>query len=264
MTIRIEKTNLPHDSPNTIYTIIIDNPEVKNAVDGKTAQHLADAFRTFEEDDYALVSVLWGANGTFCAGADLKAIVKGNGNRIEREGDGPMGPSRMILSKPVIAAVSGYAVAGGLELAIWCDLRVVEESAIFGVFCRRFGVPLIDGGTVRLPRLIGISRAMDMILTGRPVTAQEAFEWGLANRVVKTGTCREEAEMLALEIAQFPQICMRNDRLSAYEQAGMYLTRALKNEFEYGLNTLKSGEYLKGSKSFTRGIGKHGRFEKKE
>lgn len=262
MTIRIEKTNLHHNSSNYIYTIIIDNPEVKNAVDGPTAQKLADAFRKFEDDDNALVAVLWGANGTFCAGANLKAIAEGKGNKIERQGDGPMGPTRMILSKPVIAAVSGYAVAGGLELAIWCDLRVVEKSAIFGVFCRRFGVPLIDGGTVRLPRLIGLSRAMDLILTGRPVYAQEAFEIGLANRIVEDGTSREEAEKLALEIAHFPNTCMKNDRLSAYEQFSMKLDDALKNEFQYGLKTLASGEFLDGSKSFTKGVGKHGKFEK--
>lgn len=253
MPIRIEKKY-------PVYTIIIDNPEVKNAVDGETAQQLADAFRDFEDDENARVAVLWGTNGTFCAGANLKAVVDGKGNRIDKEGDGPMGPSRMILSKPVIAAVAGYAVAGGLELAVWCDLRVVEESAIFGVFCRRFGVPLIDGGTVRLPRLIGLSRAMDMILTGRSVTAEEALSWGLANRVVPHGKSKEEAEKLALEIATFPQTCMRNDRLSAYEQFGMEVEDALKNEFEYGLKTLAAGEYLKGSKAFTKGKGKHGKF----
>ncbi|MGQ4875604.1 MAG: crotonase/enoyl-CoA hydratase family protein [Promethearchaeia archaeon] len=253
MPIKIEK-----DYP--IYTVIIDNPESKNAVDGPTAQELADAFRNFEDDDKALVAVLYGANGTFCSGANLKAIAKGLGNRIDPKGDGPMGPSRMLLSKPVIAAVSGYAVAGGLELALWCDLRVAEESAIFGVFCRRFGVPLIDGGTVRLPRLIGLSRALDMILTGRPVSAREAYQWGLVNRLVPDGKAREEAEKLAGEIASFPQICMRNDRLSAYEQFGMTIEEALANEFKYGLKTLESGEYLEGSKRFSNGIGKHGKF----
>ncbi len=253
MVIRIEK-NYP------IITIIINNPEVKNAVDGPTALQLADAFRDFEQDEKALVAVLWGANGTFCSGANLKAVADGRGNRIDKSGDGPMGPSRMILSKPVIAAVSGYAVAGGLELALWCDMRVVESSAIFGVFCRRFGVPLIDGGTVRLPRLIGLSRAMDMILTGRPVNAEEAYSWGLANRVVEDGKSRIEAEKLAREIAAFPKTCMRNDRLSTFEQAGMELKSAIKNEFEYGLKTLASGEYLNGSKSFTEGEGKHGKF----
>ena len=251
MTILIEKKY-------PVYTVIIDNSEVKNAVDASTALELANAFRDFEEDKKALVAVLWGTNGVFCSGANLKAIVDGRGNRIEVEGDSPMGPCRMMLSKPTIAAVAGYAVAGGLELAIWCDLRVMEESAIFGVFCRRFGVPLVDGGTVRLPRLIGLSRALDMILTGRPVSAQEAFEWGLANRIVKDGTVREEAEKLARQIASFPQICMRNDRSSTYEQFGMNLKGAMKNEFEYGLNTLESGEYLEGSKKFTLGKGKHG------
>jgi len=190
MPIKVEK-NYP------IYTIVIDNPEVKNAVDGPTAKELAEAFRDFENDADALVAVLWGANGVFCSGANLKAISTEKGNRIDAKGDGPMGPSRLMLSKPVIAAVAGYAVAGGLELALWCDMRVVEESAIFGVFCRRFGVPLIDGGTVRLPRLIGLSRAMDMILTGRPITAEEAFSWGLANRLVPHGRSREEAEKIA-------------------------------------------------------------------
>ncbi|MFX1590006.1 MAG: crotonase/enoyl-CoA hydratase family protein, partial [Promethearchaeota archaeon] len=234
MTVRIE-INYP------VYTIIIDNPQVKNAVDGLTALELSNAFREFEKDNKALVAILWGANGVFCSGANLKAITEGRPNRIRKGGDGPMGPTRMMLSKPIIAAVAGYAVAGGLELALWCDLRVVEESAIFGVFCRRFGVPLIDGGTVRLPRLIGLSRALDMTLTGRPVTAQEAFNWGLANRIVKDGTAREEAEKLASKIASFPQICMQNDRLSTYEQFGMNLKEAMKNEFEYGLKTLESG-----------------------
>lgn len=243
-----------------VYTVIINNSEVKNAVDGPTAYQLANAFREFEQDDEALVAVLWGANGTFCSGANLKAIVEGKGSRIDREGDAPMGPSRMMLSKPVIAAVAGYAVAGGLELALWCDMRIVEKSAIFGVFCRRFGVPLIDGGTVRLPKLIGLSRALDMILTGRPVTAQEAYEWGLANRIVDDGKSRSEAENLAREIAAFPQICMRNDRLSTYDQLGLDIKKAMAKEFEYGLNTLEKGEYLTGSKAFTQGKGKHGSF----
>jgi enoyl-CoA hydratase len=243
-----------------VFTVIIDNPDVKNAVDGPTAQELAGAFRDFEKDENALIAVLWGANGTFCAGANLKAIAEGHANRIDTRGDGPMGPSRMVLSKPIIAAVAGYAVAGGLELALWCDMRIVEKSAIFGVFCRRFGIPLIDGGTVRLPRLIGLSRAMDMILTGRPVSAQEALEWGLANRVVEDGKSREEAEKLARDIALFPKTCMRNDRLSAYEQSGMSVKDAMANEFEWGLKTLASGEYLEGSDAFTQGKGKHGKF----
>jgi len=253
MTILIEK-NYP------VFTIVINNPEVKNAVDGPTAQELSIAFREFENDKKALVAVLWGSDGTFCSGANLKAITGGRGNKTEKDGDGPMGPTRMFLSKPVIAAVAGYAVAGGLELAIWCDMRVVEKNAIFGVFCRRFGVPLIDGGTVRLPRLIGLSRALDMILTGRPVSAQEAYEWGLANRVVDEGRSRFEAERLAREIAAFPQACVKNDRISVYEQFGMSAKDAMANEFEYGLKTLASGEYLEGSKAFTQGNGKHGKF----
>ncbi|TXT62392.1 MAG: hypothetical protein BAJALOKI3v1_600013 [Promethearchaeota archaeon] len=253
MPIEIEK-NYP------VFTIIINNPDVQNAVDRLSAQQLADAFRKFENDEDALVAVLWGSGGNFCAGANLKAIAEGRTNRIELEGDGPMGPTRMLLSKPVIAAVAGYAVAGGLELALWCDLRVVEKSAIFGVFCRRFGVPLIDGGTIRLPRLIGLSRALDMILTGRAVSAGEALNWGLANRVVEDRKSREEAESVAKEISKFPQICMRNDRLSAYEQYGLNINEALKNEFEYGLKTLASGEYLEGSRKFKNGKGKHGEF----
>ena len=243
-----------------VYTVIIDNPEVKNAVDGETARKLADAFQQFERDKKALVAVLWGSNGNFCSGANLKAISEGRGNRIERDGDGPMGPTRMHLTKPEIAAIAGYAVEGGLELALWCDLRVAEKSAIFGVFCRRFGVPLIDGGTVKLPRLIGMSRALDMILTGRPITAQEAYQWGLVNRLVDDGQSREKAEQLAKEIAEFPTTCMRNDRLSVYKQFGMSLKDAMDHEFEFGLKTLESGEYLKGSKEFNSGKGKHGKF----
>ncbi len=243
-----------------VVTIIIDNPDFRNAIDGPSAKELANIFKEFDKDEQALVAVLWGASENFCAGANLKAVADGRGNRIDKSGDGPMGPSRMILSKPVIAAIAGYAVAGGLELACWCDLRVVEESAIFGVFCRRFGVPLIDGGTVRLPRLIGLSRAMDMILTGRPVSAQEAYEWGLANRIVEDGMSKQEAEKLALDIAQFPKSCMRNDRFSAYEQFGMNVEDAMKNEFEYGLKTLATKEYLNGSKDFVKGKGKHGKF----
>jgi len=252
MVIKIEKKY-------PIYTIIIDNPEVKNAVDGSTATELANKFRYFEEDKEALVAVLWGANGTFCAGANLKAIAIEKGNQINKRGDGPMGPSRMMLSKPVIAAVAGYAVAGGLELALWCDLRVVERNAIFGVFNRRFGVPLIDGGTVRLPRLIGLSRALEMILTGRPINAEDAYKWGLANHIVEIGQSRPEAEKLAREIATFPQFCLKNDRLSTYDQYGLSIREALKNEFAYGLKTLQNEEYLEGSKEFVRGKGKHGK-----
>ncbi len=253
MVIRVEK-HYP------VCTIIIDNPEVKNAVDGLTANKLANAFRDFEQDEKALVGVLWGANGTFCSGANLKAIAEGRGNIIKKEGDAPMGPSRMLLSKPVIAAIAGYAVAGGLELALWCDLRVVEKNAVFGVFNRRFGVPLIDGGTVRLPRLIGLSRALDMILTGRPISAEDAYKWGLVNRIVDIGRSREESEKLAREIASFPQVCLKNDRLSIYHQYGLDLREALLNEFEYGLKTLQSEEYLEGSREFIQGKGKHGKF----
>ncbi len=234
MTVSVEK-----DGPVT--TVIFCRPEVRNAVDRATAQALAGAFREFEADDSASVGVLYGDNGTFCAGADLKAIAEGRGNQIDPEGDGPMGPSRMLMTKPVIAAVSGYAVAGGLELALWCDLRVAEEDAVMGVFCRRWGVPLIDGGTVRLPRLIGLGRALDLILTGRPVDASEALQLGLVNRVVAKAMAREEAEKLAREIAAFPQICMRGDRMSAYEQFDMSLTAALRNEFNHGLNSLQAG-----------------------
>src|SRR6516162_9364717 len=201
-----------------VTTVILDRPGVRNAVDGPTAAALAGAFRDFDADDGADVAVLWGAGGTFCAGADLKAVGGPDGNRTAPDGDGPMGPTRLRLAKPVIAAISGYAVAGGLELAAWCDLRVAEQDAVLGVFCRRFGVPLIDGGTVRLPRLIGLSRALDMILTGRPVSAPEAHAWGLVNRVVPRGESRAAAEALAREIAAFPQVCMRGDRRSAYEQ----------------------------------------------
>ncbi len=250
---RIEKKDV-------IITIIIDNPQVKNAVDEPTATALANAFREFEKDKNARVAVLWGDHGCFCAGANLKAIGTKQGNRFERDGDGPMGPTRILLSKPVIAAVAGYAVAGGLELAIWCDLRIVERNAIFGVFSRRFGVPLIDGGTIRLPRLIGLSRALDMILTGRPITAEEAFQMGLANRIVEVGQSRPEAEKLARAIAKFPQTCMQEDRLSAYEQFGLPLPQALDNEYKHGVKTINSGETLDGATRFTGGSGRHGQF----
>ena len=201
-----------------------------------------------------------GRRGTFCAGADLKAFRDGRGNRIEPGGDGPMGPTRMSPSKPIVAAIAGHAVAGGLELACFCDLRVAEESAVFGVYCRRWGVPLIDGGTVRLPRLIGRSRALDMILTGRAVDAREAFSWGLANRVVPDGKAREEAEALALSIAAFPQVCLRNDRASAWEQEGRTFDEAMVNELRHGLVTLESGESIEGATRFAGGSGRHGAF----
>ena len=244
-----------------VRTVVLSRPEAKNAVDRVTAEALSAAFRAFEEDASARVLVLTGGGGTFCAGADLKAMSTGAPNRLEPEGDGPMGPSRMMLSKPSIAAIEGYAVAGGLELALLCDLRVCARDATFGVFCRRFGVPLIDGGTVRLPRLIGLSRALDLILTGRAVSGDEAFAMGLANRVVEKGQARAAAEALALEIAGFPQVCLQNDRRSAYEQSGLSLDDALRHEFSLGMRTLSHGEAAAGALAFARGEGRHGRFD---
>lgn len=244
-----------------LVRITINRPEVRNAVDGPTAAALAEAFRAFEADETLSVAILRGAGAHFCAGADLKAVASGQGaNRIDTGGDGPMGPTRMQLSKPVIAAVGGYCVAGGLELAAWCDLRVADESAVFGVFCRRFGVPLIDGGTVRLPRLIGMSRAMDMILTGRPVTASEALQMGLANRVVTVGALDAAADALARQLAGFPQQCLRGDRQSAYQQWGLSEADAIANEFRHGLATLRSGETVTGASHFRDGLGRHGDF----
>ncbi len=254
--------NITIQKEGPITIILINRPQVKNAVDGTTAQELADAFRAFDADKERSVAILGGIGGTFCAGADLKAIAtKGTQNRTEPTGDGPMGPSRMVLSKPVIAAISGYAVAGGMELALWCDLRVMESSAVMGIFCRRWGVPLVDGGTIRLPRLIGMSRAMDLILTGRPVKADEAFQIGLANRIVEDGRSLDAAKKLALQIAAFPQLCMRNDRLSAYEQWNLPLEDALSNEFEKGMETINSQETVIGAKRFASGKGRHGNFE---
>jgi enoyl-CoA hydratase len=234
----------------------MSRPEVRNAVDGETAAALAQAFRDFDQDAQALVGVLFGDHGTFCAGADLKAFARDRGNRIALDGDGPMGPSRMLLSKPVIAAIAGYAVAGGLELALWCDLRILEADAVVGVFCRRWGVPLIDGGTIRLPRLIGLSRALDLILTGRPMGAEEALTMGLANRVVPPGTSLQAARELAGDLARFPQTCLRNDRLSAYEQFDLSWENALRNEFQRGLQSLK--ESAAGVERFVGGEGRHG------
>jgi enoyl-CoA hydratase len=245
-----------------VTTVILHRAEARNAVDRPTAEALAAAFRTFEADEGADVTVLWGAGGTFCAGADLKAMSDSTRrNRVAPDGDGPMGCTRLQLSKPVIAAVSGHAVAGGLELACWCDLRVVEEDAIFGVFCRRWGVPLIDGGTIRLPRLIGESRALDLILTGRPVDAAEALQIGLANRIVPRGGARAAAEALALELTRFPQTCLRNDRRSAYAQFGQPLATALVSETALGLQTLASGETLQGAARFAAGRGRGGDFK---
>ncbi|MET9567286.1 MULTISPECIES: crotonase/enoyl-CoA hydratase family protein [Streptomyces] len=241
-----------------VSTVVLSRPEVRNAVDGPTAVELADAFREFEGDESARVAVLWGEGGTFCAGADLKALGTQRANRVAEDGDGPMGPTRMRLSKPVIAAVAGHAVAGGLELALWCDLRVAEEDAVFGVFCRRWGVPLIDGGTVRLPRIVGTGRAMDMILTGRPVPASEAYEMGLANRVVPPGRARAEAEALAASIAGFPQACLRADRSSVLDQEGLSERAALSVELRHGRGVL--AESMEGAARFSAGAGRHGSF----
>ena len=235
-----------------VTTVILDRPGAKNAVDRATAQALADAFRAFDADDSARVGVLFGDHGGFCAGADLKAFD----NRIAPDGDGPMGPSRMLLGKPVIAAIAGHAVAGGLELALWCDLRVAESTATLGVFCRRFGVPLIDGGTIRLPRLIGLSRALDLILTGRAVRADEALAIGLVNRIVAPGDARAAAEQLAHELAALPQAALRADRASAYHQFGMSLDAALANELQLGSHAL--AEALAGAQRFSAGAGRHG------
>lgn len=253
MSVRVEKNG-------PVTTVVLSRPEVRNAVDCQSAQALADAFREFDQDSEASVGVFFGDNGTFCAGADLKSIAAGKHNRTEPTGDGPMGPSRMLLRKPVIAAISGYAVAGGLELALWCDLRVMEEEAVLGVFCRRWGVPLIDGGTVRLPRLIGLSRALDLILTGRPVSSAEALSIGLVHRVVPTGTSRAAAEQIARELAQFPQVCMRGDRMSAYQQFDLSFEEAMANEFRHGLAALRE-ETSAGAKRFAGGAGRHGSFE---
>ena len=253
MAIRLERQG-------AVATIVIDRPETRNAVDGSAARALAEAFREFEADEGLRVAVLWGAGGTFCAGADLKARGTERGLRLAPDGDGPMGPTRIPFTKPTIAAVEGYAVAGGLELALMCDLRVAGETAIFGVFCRRWGVPLLDGGTVRLPHLIGLSRALDMILTGRPVDAREALAFGLANRVVPAGRAREEAEALARTIAAFPPRCVRSDRRSAWEGAGLPLQTALGNEFALGKVTHDSGESQEGARRFAEGAGRHGQF----
>ncbi|RZI42402.1 crotonase/enoyl-CoA hydratase family protein [Herbaspirillum sp. HC18] len=252
-TVRTEKNG-------RITTVILDRPEARNAVDGPTAKALADAFRAFDADDGSDVAVLYGEGGNFCAGADLKAMVDPQRrNRLQPAGDGPMGPSRMRLSKPVIAAVSGFAVAGGLELALWCDLRVAEEDATFGVFCRRWGVPLIDGGTVRLPHLIGQGRALDLILTGRPVGTAEALAIGLVNRVVPNGQARRAAEALAAEIARFPQACLRTDRENVYDCGGMPLEEALQMEFARSLPVIEA-ESLSGAQRFASGAGRHGDF----
>lgn len=244
-----------------VYTVVLSRPDRRNAVDRSTAAALAEAFRDFEARQDASVAVLYGEGGNFCAGADLKALAEGGGNSVTPGGDGPMGPTRLRLSKPVIAAVAGYAVAGGLELALWCDLRVAEKSAVFGVFCRRWGVPLIDGGTVRLPRLIGQGRALDLILTGRPVAADEAVMIGLADRVVADGSAREEAEALARTIAAFPQRCLRADRASALDQWDLSHQAAMRNELYGGREVILSGETADGASRFAGGAGRHGKFD---
>ena len=246
------------DRSGPVTTVVLDRPEVRNAVDGPTAAALAEAFADFDADADASVAVLFGAGGTFCAGADLKAMGSARANRTAPDGSGPMGPSRMRLSKPVIAAVAGHAVAGGLELALWCDLRVAEEDAVFGVFCRRWGVPLIDGGTVRLPQIVGLGRAMDMILTGRAVPAAEALQMGLVNRVVRPGTSREAAEQLALQIAAFPQTCVRSDRASALDGLSLGFADAMAGEFSHGMATLTDPGVLEGVSRFRGGAGRGG------
>jgi enoyl-CoA hydratase len=247
------------ESSGPVLTVTIDRPDVRNAVDRDTAAALADAFREFEADEEHSDAVLTGAGRTFGAGADLNAVSRGEANRVEPDGDGPMGPTRMTLTKPVVAAIEGHAVAGGLELALWCDLRVAAEDAVLGVFCRRWGVPLIDGGTLRLPRLIGHSRAMDLILTGRPVDAAEALAIGLVNRVAAPGEALARAQALAEEIAAFPQVCMRSDRASALEQWGLTEADALAAEYRHGLRALES-ESLAGATRFAEGAGRHGSF----
>lgn len=252
-----DAVRVARDGPVT--TVLLSRPGRRNAVDGATAAALVEAFREFDADAGAAVAVLHGEGGVFCAGADLKAAGTAAGNRVAPDGEGPMGPTRMRLSKPVIAAVAGHAVAGGLELALWCDLRVAEEGAVFGVFCRRWGVPLMDGGTVRLPRLIGTSRAMDMVLTGRAVPAREALEMGLVNRVVADGESRAAAEALAARLAAFPQTCLREDRLSLLEQEGRDEDAAMAGEFAHGLNSLE--EVQAGLERFQAGAGRHGAFD---
>ena len=244
------------EAEGPVAIVTLDRRAARNAVDRETAQQLADAFRAFDADPALRVAVLYGAHGTFCAGADLKAFATGGGNRVALDGDGPMGPTRMVLGKPVIAAIAGHAVAGGLELALWCDLRVAEADAVLGVFCRRFGVPLIDGGTIRLPRLIGLSRALDLILTGRAVAADEALAMGLVNRVVPPGAARAAAVALGQQLAALPQAAMLADRASAYAQHDLELPAALAQELQLGSRALAEG--LAGAARFAAGAGRHG------
>ena len=256
MTVRVERDG-------GLFTVVMSRPERRNAVDRDQARRLAEVFREFDADESAKVAVLYGEGGTFCAGADLKALAEDvrNAPAARPEGDGPLGCSRMLLSKPVIAAVEGHAVAGGLELALWCDLRVADPTAIFGVFCRRFGVPLVDGGTVRLPRIVGQGHALDMILTGRGVGADEAERMGLVNRICAPGEARAAAEELGREIAKWPERCMRSDRLSAYTQWDQDLPSALRDEFARGWEVIESGETLEGAQRFSSGRGRHGSFD---
>jgi enoyl-CoA hydratase len=247
--------DIRNDGPVTVVTL--DRPEVRNAVDGPTAAALLAAFQAFDTDPDAKVAVLYGAGGTFCAGADLQALTNGVPMVLEEDGPGPMGPTRLLLAKPVIAAVEGYAVAGGLELALWCDLRVAATDAVFGVYCRRWGVPLIDGGTVRLPRIVGQGRALDLVLTGRGVSGDEALAFGLANRLVPPGTALAEATTLARALAALPQSCLRSDRSSLYESLDLPLAEALRNEHRHGLATIASGETLEGAARFASGAGRH-------
>jgi enoyl-CoA hydratase len=251
-------TAVQYETDAPIAIVTIDRSEVRNAVDSVTAEALADTFRRFDADDALSVAVLTGADGTFCAGADLKAITQGRGNRVAEDGDGPLGVTRMLLSKPVVAAVEGHAVAGGLELALWCDLRVAAVDAVFGVFCRRWGVPLMDGGTVRLARLIGHSHALDMILTARGVSGDEALRMGLANRIVAKGQALEAAIALARDIAKFPQQALRSDRRSSYEQWPLTLEAALVGEFHHGMDVIRSGGMMAGLDTFAKTAGRHG------
>ena len=250
--------NFETDGPIAIVTI--NRPAARNAVDRPTAAALSEAFRRFDADASLAVAILTGAGGFFCAGADLKAVATDRGNRVGADGDGPLGCTRMLLGKPVIAAVEGFAVAGGLELALWCDLRVAARDAVFGVYCRRWGVPLVDGGTIRLPRLIGMSNAMDMILTGRGVAGEEALRMGLANRIVEKGGAVAAARDLATQLAAFPQRCLRSDRMSAYEAWTLPLEGALTNEYRHGIATISSGETRDGAARFAAGAGRHGKF----
>jgi enoyl-CoA hydratase len=253
-----------YEVDEAVVVITIDRPEVANAIDGPTAEALANAFRRFDADEALAVAVLTGADGKFCAGADLKAMRGGDPSRITRvapDGDGPVGPTRMLLSKPVIAAVEGHAAAGGIELAVWCDLRVAAEDAVFGVFCRRWGIPLMDGGTIRLARLIGHSHALDLILTGRGVSGEEAFRIGLANRLVPPGQALPEAISLARELAALPQAALRSDRLSSYEQWSLGLDEALAAEYRHGMTTLETGEMLGGLERYSSGDWRQDRTE---